>query len=182
MKKLLNKQLIHYYLFFILIISCFLSCLNQNEESNYAFNNKNSPQIQSTIDFNLINQLNESNKKVMEISSFIFNQTKNVKTLQLLIKIKKEQKKIGAELKKLCEKNLIIISKSVYNLNLIPDTSSVKNHNYPIFDVLETELSKQINIFNIINETALNPDFKQFAVKSLVKLNQTQKTLEVITP
>jgi hypothetical protein len=160
------------------LIYGFISCVDQNKESDNSIFKNNDLVTESTIDFNLVYLLNESNQKVTEITSYIFNQTKDVKTMQLLLKIKKNQKNIAAELKKLSQKNLIIIPKSIYNLNLIPSKSKPQKLYNSNFDLLETEIKKQIKIFDSINVTTRNSDFKQFAIKSIPKLNLNLQTLE----
>ncbi len=175
MKNLRNKRSTAYYLFFILIISCFLLFLSQNNGFRDINLKKDNPN--STIDFNLINQLNESNKKSIDISSWMFNETEDFKTLQLLFKIKKEQEQIRIELKKLSEKNLILLLRGVSNLGLDIDPSTQKISCEITFSSLEREISKQIEIFSNIKKTTLNLDFQLFAERSLIKLNNNQKDL-----
>ncbi|TDD96137.1 hypothetical protein [Flavobacterium cellulosilyticum] len=160
------------------MISTVLLCTNLTKEYLNITFEKNYRTTGSAINFNLINQLNKSNQKAIELSTYIYTKTTDLNTLQLILKIKKEQKEIETELKQLSEKNLIIIPNSIYNKSLKLDSSSFKNIKKLYFNLLETELNKQINIFDSIKISTRNPDFKQFAIRSLAKLNSNHKILE----
>jgi hypothetical protein len=142
------------------------SCVNQETEYCDSIFKEEANNIESTIDFNLIDCLNESNKKTIHLATITFNQIKNLETLQYILKIKKDHQKIDAELQKLTEKNLIIIPKLVYDLNINPDSLKAKNSNFYLLNLLEIEIKNQIRVFDKIEKTSQNTDFKIFAIKS----------------
>lgn len=164
------------------MVSVFGLCLNQNKEYNKDTFHNDSQTMESTIDFNLIDQLYQSNQKAIKIASYIFSHTSELKTLQQLIKIKKSQKTIETELNKLSEKNLILIPKSVYQSNPISNETSLQNFNTPFFSGLKAEINTQIKLFDSIKGTSKNSDFKQFAIRSLAKLNKNRQALQVLFP
>jgi hypothetical protein len=175
MKKLFIYRFILYNLYLFIVTIFTVSCINQEKENNDPIF-----KTESTIDFNLIDCLNESNKKTIELSSITFSQTKDVKTLQLLLKIKKDHQKIDSELKKLTEKNWIILPKLIYNLNLNADSLKDKNSNLYLLKALETEIKNQIELLNQIEKTSQNTDVKTFATQSkkMVQINNDSlKTL-----
>lgn len=169
MKRLTITRFILYSIVFITVNVFIFSCINQEKENNDSLKTEYTT-AESPIDFNLIDCLNESNKKNIDISSIAFHQTKNVRTLQLLLKIKRDHQKIDRRLKKLTEKNLIIIPKLAYNLNIDSGPLKGEDTNYQLLSLLETEIKNQLKIFNEIEKTTQNTDFKIFAV-------QSQKTL-----
>lgn len=175
MKKIFIYRFILYnfYLFIVTIFT--VSCINQEKENNDSIY-----KTESAIDFNLINSLDESNRKTIEISSITFSQTKDVKTLLLLLKIKKDHQKIDSELKKLTEKNWVILPKLINNLNLNADSLKDKNSNLYLLKALETEIKNQITLLNQIEKTSQNADFKMLATqyKTIVQINNDSlKTL-----
>jgi hypothetical protein len=178
MKKLFIRQFIHYKLFLFFVIVCLFSCNNQKKGYNDSLFKEEGNNVESTIDFNLIDCLNESNKKTIDIATIIFNQIKDVKTLQFILKIKRDHKKIDSELKKLTEKNLIIIPKLVYDLNISPDSLKGKNFDFYLLSILETEIKNQIILFDKIEKTSQNTDFKTFAIKSKKTLHSNNDILK----
>jgi hypothetical protein len=151
-------------LFFVIIFMS--SCVNQETKYCDSIFKEEENNIESTIDFNLIDCLNGSNKKTIHLATITFNQIKNLETLQFILKIKKDHQKIDAELQKLTEKNLIIIPKLVYDLNINPDSLKAKNPHFYLLKALETEIKNQIRVFDKIEKTSQNIDFKLFAIKS----------------
>jgi uncharacterized radical SAM superfamily protein len=152
------------FLFFV-IISIF-SCINPEKKYRDSLVKEEENNVESTIDFNLIDCLNEVNKKTIGLTTLTFNQIKDSNTLQLILKIKKDHQEIDAELQKLTEKNLIIIPKLVYNLNINPESLKGKNPDFYLLNVLKTEIKNQIWVFDKIEKTSQNIDFKIFAIKS----------------
>lgn len=176
MKKLyIPRFIIYNLLLFIANISA-ISCTNK--ENSDALFKVDSTKSESTIDFNLIDCLNESNKKTISLASLTFIQTKDVKTLELLLKIKKDQQKIDSELKRLTENNLIILPKLIYHLNINSDSLKGKNSNLYLLKVLETEIKNQATLFDKIETTSQNIDFKLFAIKSKKTLKSNNTALK----
>jgi hypothetical protein len=130
----------------------------------------------------LVDCLYESNIKIIKLSSIASNRTKDEKTLQVLLKIKKDHQKIDSELKKLTENNLIILSKLAYNFNLNADSLKGKKANCYLSTVLVNEIENQVLLFDSIGKTAQNIDFRTFAIKSkkIVQTNNEvlKKTLD----
>ncbi|HEY6143181.1 MAG TPA: hypothetical protein VIV55_07085 [Flavobacterium sp.] len=183
MKKLFIPRFILYNLCLFIVNICAISCVNQEKEYDDSIFETEATKFESTIDFSLIDCLNECNKKNIELSSITFSQTKDSKTLQLLLKIKKDHQKIDSELKKLTEKNLIIIPKLIYNLNLNSDSLKSKNANFYLSNLLKTEITNQITILDQIEKTTQNIDFRIFAIQSkkIIQTNNNalKKTLNI---
>ena len=182
MKKRGFHRLILYNLLLFIAIICAISCVDkENEFDDFIFKSEYSKS--DTIDFNLIDYLNESNKKIIKFSSIAFNQTKEAKTLQLLLKIKRDHQKMDAELKKLAENNLIILPELAYNSNLNPDSLKGKNANGYLSKALVSEIENQVVLLDRIEKTTQNIDFRIFALKSkkIVQTNDEvlKKTLNI---
>lgn len=180
MKKLLIPRFILYSTALLMAIIVVFSCINEENENNDSIFETKTTKSESTIDFSLIDCLNESNKKAIELSSISFNQAKDLKTLQLLLKIKKDHQNIDSKLKKLTEKNLIIIPKLVYNLNLNTDSLKNKNANSYLSNLLETEIENQIMILDQIENTTQNPEFKTFATQSKRIIESNTNSLKTL--
>jgi hypothetical protein len=178
MKKLCIPRFIIYNLLLFIVNISAISCTDKEKENNDAVFKIDPNKSESAIDFNLIDCLNESNKKTISLASLTFNQTKDVKTLELLLKIKKDQQKIDSELKRLTENNLIIVPKLVYHLNTNSDSLKGKNSNLYLLKILETEIQIQITIFGNIENTFQNIDFKIFAKKSKKTLQSNSTALK----
>lgn len=165
MKKRYICRSILYNLAQFIAIICAISCVNkENELDDFIF--KTEYAKSDTIDFNLMDCLNKSNKKIIQLSSIAFNQTRDARTLRLFLKTKKDHQKIDAELKKLTEKNLIILSKLAYDFNLNPDSLKGKNSNFYLSNLLVNEIENQVKLLDRIEKTTQNIDFRLFAIKS----------------
>ena len=84
----------------------------------------------------------------------------------MLLKIKKDHQKIDSELQKLTENNLIIVPKLAYHLDINTDSLKGKNPNLYLLKILESEIKNQTILFDKIENTSQNIDFKIFAKKS----------------
>jgi len=155
-----------------------ISCINKGKENNDTIFKIEPTTADATIDFNLIDCLNESNKKAISLATITFSQTKDVKTLELLLKIKKDHQKIDSELQKLTESNLIIVPKLVYDLNINTDSLKGKTPNLYLLKILESEIKNQTILFDKIENTSQNIDFKIFAKKSKKTLQSNKIALE----
>ena len=131
------------------------------------------------IDFNLINSLNESNQEIIKLSNAAFESTKDIETLRLLLVIKKNHQEIDSELEKLTQKNLIFIPKLIYNTNTSPDFLKLKNADSYLFKELLKEIKNQMALFDSIENTTQNIDFRIFAMKSKKKLQIDSKALNI---
>ncbi|WP_100841791.1 hypothetical protein [Flavobacterium sp. 5] len=139
-----------------------------------------SPKEDPIIDFNTIDRLNESNQKIIELSSISLRSTKNLKALHLLLKIKIDNQKINSDFKKLTSDNLIIIPKLSYQIDIHDDSINNKSSGLYIIKKLETEIKNQIIAFDCIEKNTQNIDFKIFSIQSKRKLyanNDALKTL-----
>lgn len=166
MKKLSKPRYILCSFILIFAILLVISCNNRDKQIYTPFFEDKSLQTESTIDFNLIDNLNESNKKTIDLATILFNRTKDLKSLQLLLKIKKDHYKIDSELRKLTAKNLIIIPRAVYDLNIKSDSLKNKKANLYLFALLDKEIKNMATILDQIKKTAQNDDFIQFAAHS----------------
>lgn len=166
MKRLFITQLIPCKLFLFFVIISPFSCINQEEKYCDSFFKEKENNVESTIDFNLIDYLNTSNKKTIDLATITYYQIKDHKILHLILKIKRDHQKIDFELKKLTEKNLIIIPKPAHNLDINPDSLNGKNPDFYLLKALENQIKNQIIVFDKIEKTAQNIDFKIFAIKS----------------
>lgn len=167
MKNSRHNKLIIKSLFFAILTGILWLCLAQTSGYNHTRGNKNKELSNTSVDFNLINQLNESNQKTIEITSYIFNHSQDVQTLRMILKIKHDHEKIDLDIKKITEKNLILIPKLDYYLNFEADFVKLKKSNSNLLAALETELINQIVIFNQIKTSTHNSDFKIFAKQSI---------------
>lgn len=160
-----------------MVIICAILCVDkENELDDFIF--KTAYAKSDTIDFNLVDCLNESNKNIIQLSSIAFNQTRDARTLRLFLKIKKDHQKMDAELKKLTEKNLIILSKLAYDLNLNPDSLKGKNANCYLSNLLANEIENQARLLDRIGKTTQNIDFRLFAVKSKKTVQNNNEVLK----
>lgn len=183
MKKLFRSRFIPCKLFLFFVIITLLSCINQEKKQNDSSPKKEENNAEYTIDFNLINYLNQGNKKTIELATISFSQIKDQKILQLVSKIKEDHQNIDLELKKLTEKNLIIIPQIVYHLDISPDSIRENNPNFYLLSLLKDQIKNQITVFDSIEKTTQNIDFKTFAVKSKKKLQSNNDALQTyITP
>lgn len=172
MKRLFTTQHIPCKLFFFFVIISTFSCIDQEEKHSDSLFKEEENNVASTIDFSVIDSLNSSNKKTIDIATITFYQLKNHKTLHLVLKIKEDHQKIDLELKKLTEKNLIILPKLVYHLNVNPDSLKSKNSDLYLLKLLENQIKNQITVLEKTEQTTQNTDFKIFAIKS-------KKTLQI---
>ena len=93
MKKLFAAQLVPSKLFLLFAISFIFSCVNQEEKSRDFLFNEDENNVETTIDFNLVEALNKSNQKTMKLATITFYQIRDRETLQLVLKIKKDHQK-----------------------------------------------------------------------------------------
>lgn len=163
-KSSVYRLMLHNALLFVAVI-CVVSCINKEYEFN-DFILETGYAKSETIDFNLVNHLNASNKKIIQLSSIAYNQTKDAKMLGLLLKIKNDYRKIDFEFKKLAEKNLIILPKLAFGFNLIPDSLQEKNSCDHLSKALEKEIKNQVPLWDKMEKRVQNIDFRTFATKS----------------
>lgn len=166
MKKLFNTPLVIYILFlFIAIISVF-SCINQEEKYNDYHFKQDKKIAKTTIDFYQIDSLNQSNRKAIDITNLLSKNTKDSKKLELMLNVKRDFQKIDLELKNLTEKNLIIIPKPIYPLNIDSDSLHRKKTFSYLLSLLKNQIKEQIILFSNIEKNTQNIDFKIFLIKS----------------
>lgn len=180
MKKSSVYRLMLYNTLHFVAVICAVSCINkENEFNNFIFETGYAKS--DTIDFNLVDHLNASNKKIIQLSSIASNQTKDAKMLGLLLKIKRDYQKMDFEFKKLAEKNLIVLPKLAFDFNLIPDSLKGKNSCDHLSKALENEIENQVPLWDKMQNKDQNIDFRTFATKSkktvLANWEMLKKTL-----
>jgi hypothetical protein len=180
MKKLLIPRYIRYNLFTIIAIICMLSCTNQDKEYTNSFYKMESTKEDPVIDFNTMTCLNESNLKAIELSSISLRLSKNLETLQILLKIKRDNKKINSDFKKLTKENLIIIPSLIYHINLNEDSINNEKSDLYILEKLKTEIKQQITSFDNLEKKTQNIDFKLFAKESKKTLQANNEALKTL--
>ena len=160
--------LLNTFKLFLFITTIFIiSCVNQEEKENDTYVEASKSNIETVaIDFNLIDSLNQSNQKVIDLTTLAFNQNHSSKKLLLLLKIKRDHQKINSELKSLTEKNLIIIPKPIYDLHIDCNELDPKNPNVFLLKALENQIKNEISVLNKIEKNAKNLDYKIFIIKS----------------
>jgi len=159
---------------------CILSCTHQEKDYADTFYKIEYTKGEPIIDFNTIVCLNEANEKTIELSSISLRTSEDLKTLELLLKIKRDNKKINSDLNKLTKDNLIIIPKLVYQINVNEDSVNNKNSDSYILKKIETEIKNQIILFDSIEKNTQNIDFKLFAKRSKKILKDNKEALQTI--
>ena len=182
MKKLFAAQLVPSKLFLLFAISFIFSCVNQEEKSRDFLFNEDENNVETTIDFNLVEALNKSNQKTMKLATITFYQIRDRETLQLVLKIKKDHQKMDSELKKLAEKNLIIIPQIVHNGDINPDSIKKTNIDFYLLNLLGNQMKNQIALLDKIEKTSQNTDFKILAIKSKKIAQSNNEVLQTYIP
>lgn len=178
MKKLLNIPHILYILSFFIAVICMLSCSNQEKEYTSSFYEMEYPEEESTINFNTIDCLNESNQKAIELSSMSLRLSKDLSILKKLLKIKRDNKKINSDFNKLTKENLIIIPQLFYHLDINDDSLVNKKPELYVLKKLEIEIKNQITSLDSIEKYNQNIDFKTFARNSKKILKDNNDVLQ----
>lgn len=180
MKKSPISPHIRYNIFLFIVIFCICSCSKSDKPyNNFPFKIDSSKE-KPIIDFSEIDCLNESNHKILELSDTSIRLTKDLKTLKLALKIKKDHQQIDSKLNKLTKENLIVIPKIIYDVNINSDFAKNKNSDQYIFRELEAEIINQIVLLNCIEKNTQSIDFKIFAAQSkqlLIENDDAIKTL-----
>jgi hypothetical protein len=180
MKKLSPDRIILNSIVLTIIGLSMHSCIKKEDCYDQSIVEIESARKLPVVDFKLLDCLDESNQKTIELSSIIFDLTTDVKTLQLLIKIKKNHRKFENELHKLTKENLIIIPQLTYHIYLNPNSVKSKNGDLYLLKTLETELENQIIVFDHIDKTSENIDFRIFAIQSKKIVENNNKVLSNI--
>ncbi|WPR70245.1 hypothetical protein SLW70_09840 [Flavobacterium sp. NG2] len=172
MKNFLLFRLTHYTICLIFIIGSLVSCNKKGKDFTESIFGTTTDEIESTIDFNLINYLSKSNTKIIDITALAVKHSNDKNKRQLLLKIKRDHQDIELELKELTQKNLIIVPKSIYTLNSKADSLQGQNAEVYLSQWLINEIKNQLSQFDSIETTSKNTDFVQFAVRSKLTLKQ----------
>lgn len=179
MLKYPNLKIATYAFAFILTLILFLSCNDKKEKTyrNDIFNEKNL-EAESKINFKSVAVLNENNKKIIDIASIAFNNSKELKESQVILKIKKDHQNIEFELKRITNANLIIIPEPIFDLNLNKNFLKGTNSSYYLISLLEKEINNQIKLLDSIEKISQDAQFKSFADKSKEVLIDNNDSLE----
>lgn len=178
MRKSVPKIILYYPLFLVITLTCFSSCINKQKDFTDAIFGNFNNQIESSIDFSVVDCINESNKKTIEIVTLAYNKTKDIQKKELFLKIKQDHQLIDSRLKQLTKDNLIIITKTIYNINKNPDSLKGKKGNIFILKWLNREIDFQISQLSNIEEISKNDDFKKFATQTKDILKENQNALK----
>lgn len=178
MKKSLLFRIASYALCVLFIISVVCSCNKKGESFTDSIFGTTTENIESTIDFNLVDRINESNKKVIDITTIVAEHINDNTKRQLVLKIKNDHQIIDLELKQFAKNNLILIPKPIYILNNNPDSFKGPNVDVYLLHWLKKEINNQITQFDSIETTTKNSDFKTFATKSKEILEQNNDALQ----
>jgi len=166
MKNFPISTYIRYNIFLIIVLFCICSCSKSDKPYNNFPLKINSSKEKPIIDFSEIDCLNESNQKILELSDTSIRLTKDLKTLKLALKIRKDHQQIDSRLNKLTKENLIVIPKIFYNVTRNSDFTKNKNSDQYIFRKLKAEIIYQIALLDSIEKNTQNIDFKIFAAQS----------------
>lgn len=180
MKKLYNIPHLLYLLSFFIAVICMLSCTNQEKEYTSSLYKMDYPKEELSINFNTIDCLNESNQKAIELSSMSLRLSKDLSILKKLLKIKSDNKKINSDFNKLTKKNLIIIPKLFYHIDINDDSLINKKPELYVLKKLETEIKNQITSLDSIEKYNPNNDFKTFARNSKRILKDNNDVLKTL--
>jgi hypothetical protein len=140
--------------------------------------NENNSEIESKINFRTVAVLNETNKKIIDIASIAFDNSKELKESKIILKIKKDHQKIESELKRITDENLIIIPEPIFDLKLNQSFLKGINSSYYLISLLEKEINNQIKILDSIERGSRDEEFKAFADKSKEVLLSNNDLLE----
>ena len=174
MLKYPNLKILIYTIILIFIVSC--------TKKEKAFNNVKSHEkeviLESNINFKSVAYLNDTNKKIIEIASIAFNNSKELNESKVILKIKKDHQKIENDLRRITNENLIIIPEPIYDLNLNQNfLKGINSSNY-LISLLEKEIKNQILILDTIEKNSKDKEFKNFADKSKDVLINNNELLE----
>jgi hypothetical protein len=180
MKKTLHRYHILHPKIVIMVLILFLtfislSCENktkENEQNNLIIEESN-----SSIDFTLLSQLNETNFKIIEISDLILNQTQVEFPNSLILKIKNDHTNIQHKLKTVTEENLIITPKPIYSLDLNEDVIKNDSNGKYTLAILEKTILYQVATFKKIEKAATNDDFTELAQQAIPILIENKENL-----
>lgn len=161
-------------LLLLLITSC--SDSTKNIYNKTANTKKNTPE--STINFRTVGLLNDANKKVIDIASIGFNNSKELKESLIILKIKNDHQKIESELRKITNDKLIIIPEPIFDLDLNQTFLNGSNSTYYLVSLLEKEINNQIKLFESIEKVSSDQQFREFAVQSKELLINNNNSLE----
>ncbi|WP_418263181.1 hypothetical protein [Flavobacterium faecale] len=178
MRKKFPYKIVISSLFLLLCFSTIYSCYKQKKDFGEFIIHETTFDVNSAMDFNNLACINESNKKIIDISTIIFRQNKKVPNLALFLKIKKDHQNNSYQLKQLTKRNMIVIPKPIYNLDLNKDSLGDHNSTDYLVAILDNEINIQIEILDNLKSTTFNPDLKSFAEKSKKILEKNRKDLE----
>ena len=181
MKKFPISPYIRYNIFLLfIVIFCICSCSKSDKPYNNFPFKIDSPKEEPIIDFSEIDCLNESNQKILELSNTSIRLTKDLTTLKLALKIKRDHQQIDSRLNRLTKENLIVTTKMIHKVNVKSDFAKNKNSDKYIFRKLEAEITNQIVLLDSIEKNTHSIDFKLFAAQSkkiLIENDDAIKTL-----
>ncbi|GIZ08412.1 hypothetical protein [Flavobacterium sp. UMI-01] len=178
MKKRLPFKILIGSLFLILVFGSIYSCFKQRKDFGEFVFQEPTHDVNSTMDFNNLACLNESNKKIIDISTLIFNQNKKVPHLALVLKIKKNHENNNFLLRELTKRNMIVIPKPIYHLNLDKKALGNKDSTSYLVQILNQEIDIQLELLSTIKSTTFNPELKAFAEKTEKIVMQNSKDLK----
>ena len=180
MKKLSSFRILNKLFLCILCLSI-VSCIKKGNFTKVTIIDIEPAKKDPILDLNLIDCLDESNQRIIELSAITFDLTTDVETLQLLLKIRKNHQKIESDFNNITKKNLIIVPHPTYHIDLNANSVRGKKSELYLLKTLERELVNQIILLSHINYISNNIDFKTFAVQSKKTVQDNKTVLLNIT-
>lgn len=176
--KLPHLKRISFAVIFILLL--FFSCIRDEKRYTNTIFTENNIEVESNINFRTVASLYELNKKIIDIASISFNNSKQLESSKVLLKIKKDHEKIESQLKEIANENLIIIPQPFINLNLNETFLNEIDSNFYLISLLEKEIKNQIVLLDTIEKTSKDTQFITFADQSKDLLIVNNELLENI--
>jgi len=136
--------------------------------------NKQANEVTTKIYFTLLARLNETNIKIIKITTLILNQTETKFSNHLILKIEKDYFNIESQLNRLKEENLIVTQKPISSLNLNKEVVKNGTNGKYTLQLIETLILNEISILQEIEKTFTNDDFTKFACKAVPILIENQ--------
>jgi tRNA-binding EMAP/Myf-like protein len=171
---------LYYFIYPIALISLLFSSCTDSDKKESTFLNDifSDNEIESKINFKTVASLYETNKKNIVIASIAFNNSKELKESQIILKIKKDHQNFEFGLKKIANENLIIIPEPIFDLNLDQKNLKGISSSYYLISLLEKEINNQIVLLDSIKKNSKDTQFKAFADKSKKILIENNNSLE----
>lgn len=177
--KIINHK---HYLMLAFILFFIASCNNSDKNSSRYYPNisKNNADDNSKISYKSVINLYINNKKIIDIASRAFVESKQFNESNTILQIKKDHLKIENDIKKYTSKNLIIIPKPIYDLKLNQTYLNGEASNFYLITLLKKEINNQIRLLDSIIKTSNDNELKKIAEDSKKNIQHSSKKLDSI--